>query len=59
MTGPVFAAVRAGLATAQTLDTARVAGAPVDLDELDALLSDAVEQIKDIRGLIAARPSRS
>jgi hypothetical protein len=54
-TAEEFAVVFADLAAARWADVARRAGDDVDLDELDARLSDAVHRIGDIRGLIHAQ----
>ncbi|MEE2041255.1 hypothetical protein Q8791_28925 [Nocardiopsis sp. CT-R113] len=59
-TAALFGAVRADIGAALRLDAGRLSGAPVDLGELDALLSDAAERISDLRGLIHAQtPARS
>ncbi|WDZ91169.1 hypothetical protein [Nocardiopsis sp. HUAS JQ3] len=58
-TAALFGEISGDLEVALFLDARRLGGALVDLDELDALLSDAIERLGDLRGLIHAQTSRA
>ena len=51
-TADLFASVVADLSAARWSDAERRAGIEVDLDELDALLTDVEARVTDLRGLI-------